>query len=149
MVRLRKKIAAGAQFVQTQYCFDAERLELYMARIRDAGLHEQVRILVGVGPIGSARTARWLRTKVPGVHIPDAIVARLERADDPREEGRRICIELVRRIREIPGVAGVHIMAAKQERLVPSIVAESGVLADRAPLFGARPPLAVVREARA
>jgi len=142
VVRLQKKIAAGAQFVQTQYCFDVELLERYMARVRDAGLHEQVRILVGVGPIGSAKTARWLRTKVPGVHIPDAIVARLESAADPREEGRRICIELVRRVREIPGVAGVHLMAARQESLIPSIVAESGVLGARAPLFGVQRPLA-------
>jgi methylenetetrahydrofolate reductase (NADH) len=107
-----------------------------MAMIREAGLHEQVRILVGVGPMGSAKTARWLRSKVPGVDIPDAIVARLEHAADPREEGRRICIELVQRIREIPGIAGVHIMAPKQDLLVRSIVAESGVLAGRVPLFG-------------
>jgi methylenetetrahydrofolate reductase (NADH) len=136
VVRLRKKVVAGAQFIQTQYCFDVERLELYMAMIREAGLHEQVRILVGVGPMGSAKTARWLRSKVPGVDIPDAIVARLEHAADPREEGRRICIELVQRIREIPGIAGVHIMAPKQDLLVRSIVAESGVLAGRVPLFG-------------
>ncbi|MCG6876489.1 MAG: methylenetetrahydrofolate reductase [Betaproteobacteria bacterium] len=136
VMRLQKKIAAGAQFVQTQYCFDIERLQQYMARIRDAGLHEQVRILVGVGPVGSAKTAHWLRTKVPGVHIPDGIIARLERAADSREEGRRFCIDLIQQIREIPGVAGVHIMAARQESLVPSIVAESGVLDGRAPLFG-------------
>ncbi|MCL4800412.1 MAG: methylenetetrahydrofolate reductase [Burkholderiales bacterium] len=142
VVRLARKIAAGAQFVQTQYCFDVERLERYMARVRDAGLHEQVRILAGVGPIGSAKTARWLRSRVPGVHIPDAVVARLEGAADPREEGRRICIELAQRIRGIPGVAGIHLMAAKQEHLVPSIVAESGVLGGRTPLFGAQRPLA-------
>jgi methylenetetrahydrofolate reductase (NADPH) len=136
VARLRKKIAAGAQFIQTQYCFDVERFELYMAKIRAAGLHEQARILVGVGPIASAKTARWLRSKVPGVHIPDAIVARLDRAGDPREEGRRICIELIQQIREIPGIAGVHVMAPKQDGLVPSIVAESGVLGSRAPLFG-------------
>ncbi len=145
VVRLQKKIAAGAQFVQTQYCFDLERLRQYMAKIRNVGLHEQVRILVGVGPIRSAKTARWLRTKVPGVHIPDAIVARLVRATDPREEGRRICIELIQQIREIPGIAGVHVMAVKQEQLVPSIVAESGVLSGRTPLFaGGQPSLAVL-----
>jgi methylenetetrahydrofolate reductase (NADPH) len=121
--------------VQTQYCFDLERLERYMAMVRDAGLHERVRILVGVGPIASARTARWLRTRVPGVHIPDAIVERLERAADPRAEGNRICIELIRRIHAIPGIAGVHVMAPKQDHLVPEIVAESGVLGRREPLF--------------
>ena len=91
------------------------------------------------GPIASAKTARWLRAKVPGVHIPNAIVERLERAADPRAEGRRVCIELIRRIREIPGVAGVHVMAPKQDHLVPGIVAESGVLGRREPLFGATP----------
>jgi 5,10-methylenetetrahydrofolate reductase len=135
VARLARKVAAGAQFVQTQYCFDLERLERYMEMVRDAGLHERVRILVGVGPIASAKTARWLRARVPGVHIPDAIVARLDRASDPRAEGRRICIELIRRIREIPGVAGVHVMAPKQDHLVPGIVAESGVLGRREPLF--------------
>jgi len=104
--------------------------------VRDVGLHERVRILVGVGPIASAKTARWLRTRVPGVHIPNAIVERLERSVDPRAEGKRICIELIRRIREIPGVAGVHVMAPKQDHLVPGIVAESGVLGAREPLFG-------------
>jgi 5,10-methylenetetrahydrofolate reductase len=137
--RLRRKIAAGAQFVQTQYCFDLERLERFMRLAREEGLHEAARIVVGVGPIASAKTARWLRSHVPGVHLPDAVVARLERASDPREEGRRICIELIRGIREIDGVAGVHLMAHRQERMVPSIVAESGALGERTPLFAAGP----------
>jgi 5,10-methylenetetrahydrofolate reductase len=138
LARLEKKLAAGAQFVQTQYCFDVERLERYMALVRSAGLHERIRILAGIGPIASAKTARWLRAKVPGVHIPDAIVARLERAADPRAEGKRICVELMRRIREIPGIAGVHVMAPRQDHLVPELVAESGVLGRRAPLFARR-----------
>jgi 5,10-methylenetetrahydrofolate reductase len=132
--RLRRKAAAGAQFVQTQYCFDIERLERFMRMVCAEGLDERVAIIVGVGPIGSAKTARWLRDGVPGVRIPDAIVQRLEGAADPREEGRRICIELIQRVREIPGVAGVHLMAHRQEKLVRSIVADSGVLAGRAPV---------------
>ena len=138
LARLEKKLAAGAQFVQTQYCFDLERLERYMALVRAAGLHERIRVLAGIGPIASAKTARWLRAKVPGVHVPDAIVDRLERAPDPRAEGKRICIELMRRIREIPGIAGVHVMAPKQDHLVPELVAESGVLGRREPLFPLR-----------
>jgi 5,10-methylenetetrahydrofolate reductase len=138
LARLEKKLAAGAQFVQTQYCFDVERLERYMALVRAAGLHERIRVLAGIGPIASAKTARWLRAKVPGVHVPDAIVDRLERAPDPRAEGKRICIELMRRIREIPGIAGVHVMAPKQDHLVPELVAESGVLGRREPLFPLR-----------
>jgi 5,10-methylenetetrahydrofolate reductase len=135
--RLRRKVAAGAQFVQTQYCFDLDALEHFMQRVRDEGLDEDVHILVGVGPIVSAKTARWLRGNVPGVRIPDAVVQRLERAADPREEGRRLCIELIRGIRGISGVAGVHIMAYRQERMLASIVAESGVLGTRRPLFAA------------
>jgi 5,10-methylenetetrahydrofolate reductase len=133
--RLRRKAAAGAQFVQTQYCFDLERLALFMELARAEGLHESVRIVVGVGPLASAKTARWMRANVPGVHIPEAIVARLERAADAREEGRRICVEMIRGVRAIPGVAGVHVMAYRQEKAVRSIVEESGVLAGRAPLF--------------
>lgn len=130
-MRLARKIAAGAQFVQTQYCFDLELLESYMQRVRDEGLHERCHILIGVGPIGSAKTARWLRSKVPGVHIPDEIVRRLEQAADPRLEGRNICIEMIQAIRAIPGVAGVHIMATRQEHQIPDIVRESGVRAGR------------------
>lgn len=142
LARLQRKIAAGAQFVQTQYCFDVDLFERYMARVRAAGLHERVRILVGVGPLSSAGNARWLRKHVPGVHIPDHIVARLAQAGDPREAGRRLAIEIVQRVQAIPGVAGVHIMAQKQEALIASIVADSGVLQGRAPLFGASPQVA-------
>ena len=135
--RLRRKIAAGAQFVQTQYCFDLERLDAYMRLVRAEGLHEAAALIVGVGPVASAKTARWLRSNVPGVHIPDDVVARLEQAADPREEGRRIAVELIRGIRAMRGVAGVHIMAYRQERMVASIVADSGVLDGRVPLFAA------------
>jgi 5,10-methylenetetrahydrofolate reductase len=133
-MRLARKIAAGAQFVQTQYCFDLDLLETYMQRVRDEGLHERCRILIGVGPIGSAKTARWLRSKVPGVHIPDEVVMRLVQAADPRAEGRKICVELIQAIRMIPGIAGVHIMAARQEHLIPEILRESGVRTGRKPL---------------
>lgn len=129
--RLARKIAAGAQFVQTQYCFDLELLRRYMSSVRAEGLHECCRIIVGVGPIGSAKTARWLRGKVPGVHIPDAVVARLEAASDAGAEGRRICVELMQEIREIPGVAGVHIMAPRQDQYIPELVRASGVLGGR------------------
>jgi 5,10-methylenetetrahydrofolate reductase len=133
-MRLARKIAAGAQFVQTQYCFDLGLLEAYMQRVRDEGLHERCHILIGVGPLGSARTARWLRSKVPGVHIPDEVVTRLEHAADPRAEGRKICIEIIQAIRAIPGIAGVHIMAQRQDHLIRDIVRESGVCAGRKPV---------------
>jgi 5,10-methylenetetrahydrofolate reductase len=132
-MRLARKIAAGAQFIQTQYCFDLELLAAYMQRVRDEGLDERCRILIGVGPIASARTARWLASKVPGVHMPDAVIARLEGAADARAEGASICVEMIQAIRGIRGVAGVHIMATRQDHLIPELVRASGVLVGRRP----------------
>ena len=132
-LRLAKKIAAGAQFVQTQYCFDVPMLERFMEKVRDMGLDERCFILVGVGPLASARAARWIRGNVPGVHIPDPVIARLEHAEKPKLEGKQLCIELIQQIREIKGVAGIHLMAYRQEELVSEIISESGVLGDRRP----------------
>lgn len=129
--RLTMKIDAGAQFIQTQYCFDIEHLRSFMAEVVARGLGERVFFLVGVGPLASAKSARWISSHVPGVHIPETIVRRLEQAQKPAEEGRRICIELMQQIREIPGVAGIHIMAARQERHVPEIVRRAGLQSDR------------------
>jgi 5,10-methylenetetrahydrofolate reductase len=132
-LRLQKKINAGAQFVQSQYCFDMQVLREYMRRVRDLGLHGRCFILIGVGPLASARTARWMRANVPGVHIPDEVVARLDGARDQKAEGKKICIELIDQIKEIEGVAGIHVMAYRQEEYVAEIVAESGVLKGRRP----------------
>ncbi len=87
----------------------------------------------GVGPLASAKSAEWIRTNVPGVHIPDSVIARLKGADNEGEEGVRICIEMIQELREIEGVHGVHIMAFRQERRVADIVKKSGVLGDRQP----------------
>lgn len=130
-LRLAKKIEAGAQFIQTQYCFDLPRLEEFMARCRDLGLLEKVFILVGVGPPASARAARWMHSNVPGVHIPDSIITRLEGAKDQKREGKNICIELIQQIQALEGVRGVHIMAFRQERSVAEIVQSSGILNPR------------------
>ncbi len=132
-LRLLRKIEAGAQFVQTQYCFDIPRLERYMERVRELGLHERCFILVGVGPLASARAARWIRAHVPGVHIPDSVVARLEGAARQKTEGKRLAVELIQRIRGIDGVSGVHLMAYRQEESVAEIIEESGVLERRTP----------------
>ncbi len=131
--RLAKKIAAGAQFVQTQYCFDIEQFTKYMSVVRDSGSHEKAFILAGVGPLASARSAEWIRSNVPGVHIPDAVIRRLKGADDQKEEGVQICIDLIAEMREIEGVHGVHIMAFRQEHRVGEIVERSGVLGGRIP----------------
>lgn len=116
--RLAKKIAAGAQFMQTQYCFDVPRLRQFMRQVRDLGLDGKCFILVGVGPLPSARTARWLRSRVPGVHIPDAVIERLDKAADQRREGVKICVEIIEELREIAGVAGVHLMTHREDELV-------------------------------
>ena len=132
-LRLAKKIAAGAQFVQTQYCYDVPRLKAYMGKVRDLGLDEKVFVIVGVGPLASARSAEWIRSNVPGVHIPDRIVNRLKGAQNQKAEGLQLCIDLIQEIREIQGVNGVHIMAYRQEHSVPEIVTRSGVLTGRTP----------------
>src|SRR5919106_7049450 len=106
---LRAKIEAGADFVQTQFCMDIGVVRRYAQRLRELGF--KIPILVGVAPIPSARSARWMREKLFGTIVPDAIVERLEKAADPKREGRRICIELLQQFAETPGVAGAHVMA--------------------------------------
>jgi len=127
--RLAKKIAAGAQFIQTQYCFDLDRLKKYMKQVRDLGLDKQAFILAGVGPLKSALAAEFMRTKVPGVVIPDQIIERLKKTpkENQQEEGKMICVEIIEEIREIKGIAGIHIMAYRQEELVAEIVEQSGL----------------------
>lgn len=129
--RLAKKVVAGADFIQTNYIFDVDIFEKFMETIRAEGLHKKVFILAGVGPLASAKAARWMRTNVPGIHIPDWVVDRLEKADKPGEEGKKICIELVQKMRQIEGVSGVHIMAYRREHMVNEIIEASGVLDDR------------------
>ncbi len=145
--RLAKKIAAGAQFVQTQYCFDVEMLKNFMQRVRERGLHEKVFIIVGVGPLASANAARWIRAHVPGVHIPDEIIDRLAGAQKPKLEGRKICVELIQQIREIEGVHGVHVMAFRQEEAVAEIIDASGVLEGRVPWHPHRDTVTEVQRA--
>jgi methylenetetrahydrofolate reductase (NADPH) len=137
-LRLAKKIAAGAQFAQTQYCFDVPRLREYMARVREHGLLEHCFVLVGVGPLASANAARWIRQNVPGIHIPDEIIDRLAKAAKPRQEGKRLCVEMIQQLREIEGVSGIHVMAYRQEETVAEIIDASGVLEGRVPWYPGR-----------
>ena len=129
--RLAKKVEAGAQFIQTNYIYDVPLFEKFMARVRDLGLEERVYILAGVGPVASAKAARWMRSNVPGIHIPDTVIERMERATKPADEGKRICIELIQQIADIKGIAGIHVMAYRREHQVSEIILESGVLASR------------------
>jgi methylenetetrahydrofolate reductase (NADPH) len=129
--RLEKKVRAGADFIQTNYIFDLPVFAEFMKRVRDMGLDERVFILAGVGPLASAKTARWMRRNVPGVHIPEAIIDHLEKAANPAEEGKRLCIDMIQQVREIAGVKGVHVMAYRREHLVYEIIKESGILQER------------------
>jgi methylenetetrahydrofolate reductase (NADPH) len=134
-----KKVAAGAQFVQSQYCFDIAMARDFMARSRDLGLTEQCHVLMGVGVLASAKTAKWLRSAIPGVHIPDEIIRRLDQAEKPKAEGRAIAIQLMQQLAEIEGVSGVHLMAYKQEEWIGEIVSQSGVLKGRKPWAAPHP----------
>ncbi len=136
--RLAKKVAAGAQFIQTQYCYDLPLLRSFIEEVEALGLSGKVFILAGVGPLRSAKTAEWMRKNVPGMHVPDAIVARLAGAADQAREGRNLCIELIQAMREIRGISGVHVMAYRQEESVPEIVERSGILRGRAPWYPER-----------
>ncbi len=128
-LRLAKKVAAGAQFIQTQLIFNVPRFREFMARVVDLGLHEQVYILAGVGPVRSLRAAHFMRDQVAGLDVPDWVVARLEglpKAEQQRA-GLELCIEIAQQVREIEGVAGLHIMAVGWPSAIPPIVEALGL----------------------
>ncbi len=126
--RLASKIEAGAQFVQTQFVFDVPAFAAWMTRIRDLGLHERCHILAGVGPVRSQRALAHLAT-IPGVVIPDHVVDRLAGASPERfrAEGEKLCAEIIAGLAEMPGVAGVHVMAIGAESSIPAILQQAGV----------------------
>ena len=128
-IRLAKKVAAGVEFIQTQLVYNVPKFAEWMVQVRDRGLHEKVFILAGVGPLKSLGAARYMRNNVPGIDIPDDIVQRLSAVPrkQVREEGIKICVDLIQQIKEIPGVAGVHIMAIEWEEAVPNIVEAAGL----------------------
>jgi methylenetetrahydrofolate reductase (NADPH) len=138
--RLAKKVQAGAQFIQTQYCYDVSVLRIFLQQVEDLGLLGKVFILVGVGPLRSAKAAEWMRTHVPGLHIPDEVIARMAGASDAAREGRQVCIDIIQEIRSLPGVSGIHLMAYRQENSIPEIVDRSGVLCGRIPWYPGRDP---------
>jgi len=111
---LLAKIEAGAGFAQTQFGFDLDVVRAYIGRLRDEGITDKLGVIIGVGPIRSAKSARWMNENLFGVHVPDATIQRLEGAKDQAAEGRAICAELIAGLREIRGVAGAHVMAPAQ-----------------------------------
>ena len=125
--RLMEKAAVGADFVQTQFCMDIRVARRYAARLLDLGIAQKLPILIGVAPLPSARSARWMRERLFGTLIPDELVRRLERAADPKHEGRAICVELLQQLAQTPGVAGAHVMAPQFFSAVPEVIAACGV----------------------
>ena len=127
-VRLTKKVKAGADFIQTQCIYDMERFRKWMEQVRARGLHEKVYILAGITPLRSVKMAEYMRDKVAGLTVPDHIIERLNRAENAEEEGRKIAIEQIQELREIPGVSGVHIMAIEAEKTVAALAEKAGLL---------------------
>jgi len=126
--RLQAKIDNGTQFFQTQYCFELDKVRSYCQGLVDGGFTEQAYFLIGIGPLASAKSARWMNDNLFGVHVPDAIIKRLEGADDQRAEGRAICAELLQGFSEIEGCAGAHLMAPHGEASCAQVIQESGLL---------------------
>jgi methylenetetrahydrofolate reductase (NADPH) len=119
---LAAKVAAGAQFAQTQFCMDTQVVRRYMARLAEHGLADKLYVLIGIVPLRSAKSARWIKEKLFGAIIPDAMVERMEQAADPIAEGRRICLDVIAELADIPHVAGCHIMAPGNDAVVPDII---------------------------
>ena len=130
---LAAKIAAGARFIQTQFCFDVPRLARFMARVRDRGLDREAAIIVGVGTLPTARGLAWMAHHVPGVHVPESVVARIAAAQDQKAEGLAVLTETIAAVRDIPGVAGVHLMGHRNEDVLAEAIRRAGLRAAAEP----------------
>jgi methylenetetrahydrofolate reductase (NADPH) len=128
-IRLGKKVEAGAEFIQTQCIYNLDKFEEWVKQARDRGLTEKVYIMAGVTPFKSVGMAKYMKNRVPGMDVPDDVVKRM--ADTPKEkqaeEGIKICIETIQRLKECKGVSGFHIMAIEWEEKVPEIVKAAGL----------------------
>ena len=127
IANLEKKVEAGARFIQTQFCFDPALLEDFMREVRRRELHRRCKIIVGVGTLGNARALRWMAAHVPGIHIPEPLLARIAGATDQKTEAKRACTEIIAAVAGIEGVAGVHVMGHRNEEVLAEIIVESGL----------------------
>ena len=129
MPRLAKKIAAGAEFIQTQCIYNVDKFELWMQQVRDRGLEEKVFILAGITPMRSVGMAKYLRKSVPGMDVPEELITRMAGVEKAKQadEGITIAVETIQRLKECKGVAGFHVMAIEWEEKVPEIVERSGL----------------------
>jgi len=128
ILRFAKKVSAGADFVQTQTIFDIDKFKTWLSRIVDAGLHEKVAILGGVMPVKSHRALIYMKESVAGMTIPDELIKRMEQADDRKEEGVKICVELIQQLRELEGLRGVHISTVEWEKIIPEAIERARLL---------------------
>ena len=130
VTRLAKKVDAGADFIQTQIIYNVDKFAEWMKGVRDRGLHERVKILAGVAPIKSMGAARYMKTKVPGMDVPDSVIERLQGVtkEQVSREGIKLCVDIINQVRQIEGVAGIHLMAIEWEEVVPEIVEAAGLL---------------------
>jgi len=130
MVRLRDKVAAGADFIQTQPVYNIERFMKWMELVREEQLHKKVKILAGITPLTSVAAARYMKTKLPDMDVPDEIIERLRKfrsKEEVAEEGMRIAVETINQLRQIEGVAGTHIMTLGREEIIPKICSAAGL----------------------
>jgi 5,10-methylenetetrahydrofolate reductase len=127
VANLAMKVAAGAQFIQTQFCFDVDAFAAFMREVRARELHKRCVIIAGVGILSTAKALRWMAEHVPGVLVPEPLLARIGAAADQRAEGKRALIEIMHRLAEIEGVAGVHMMGHKNERVLAEAIVEAGL----------------------
>ena len=129
-VRLAKKIVAGADFIQTQIIYNMDRFARWMEAVRKQELHKKVYILAGVAPIKSAGAARYMKNKVPGMDVPDEVVDRMASAPkgEAKQMGIDLCVDIIKQVRQIEGVAGIHLMAIEWEEAVAEIVEKAGLL---------------------
>ena len=127
LIRLHKKVKAGARFIQTQPVFDMDIFTRWMEKVVEMGLHEKCAILAGVMPVKSVKALYHMKKEVPGVKINDEYINRLENASDPKEEGIKIAIEMIQALQKIKGVRGIHIMPVMWESITPVIVKEAGL----------------------
>jgi methylenetetrahydrofolate reductase (NADPH) len=125
LIRLYKKIEAGAHFIQTQPVFDVEIFARWMGRVVEMGLHEKAAILAGVLPVKSAKALLRMKQEVPGVRINEKYIHRMEHARDPEEEGIRMAVEIIQSVKNIRGVRGIHLMPLMRESIIPTIVKEA------------------------
>ena len=119
---LFKKIDVGVEFFQTQYAFDELILQKYMKRLNQLGIINKVYFIVGLGIIKSAKSARWMNANLFGINIPDDIIKRIDKSENEKAEGKKICIELIQKYKSIEGVSGIHLMGYKQEEDIASVI---------------------------